>query len=69
MKFIVCPFCKHRNKPHDSFRLAVRLILLDEIKPCRKCGVDLRPHIQLKETKTVKEIRQQLLQEGFNPVR
>lgn len=62
--YVVCPHCGHRNLPDNSYRKAIRVVLLCQMGPCRKCGRKLGD-IHLKETKAVKDVRQQLEEEGL----
>lgn len=62
--YVICPHCQHRNLPDNSYKKAIRAVLLCQVGPCRKCGGSLGS-IGLKETATVKQIREQLEAEGL----
>lgn len=40
--FVPCPRCGHNNKPHRRLKESLRLWLLDQLPPCKKCGAQLR---------------------------
>lgn len=62
--YVTCSRCGHRNLPHNSYRKAIRMVLLCQVGPCRQCGKSLGS-IELKETATVKRIRRELEAEGL----
>ena len=37
-----CPACGHSNKPARTKLQSVKMYLLDELPPCRRCGQQLR---------------------------
>lgn len=59
-----CGSCGHRNLPHRSPRIGIRLALLDELPNCRRCGKDL--HLTNPgDRPLVHEVRAQLIREGL----
>ena len=63
--FVVrCGRCNHRNLPNRSPREGIRLALLDQLPPCKKCGKEL--HLtDLGDRPLVHEVRAQLICEGL----
>jgi len=61
---VVCGSCGHRNLPHRSPRIGIRMALLDELPDCKGCGRDL--HLtNPSDRPLVREVRVQLIQEGL----
>lgn len=63
--FIRCGHCSHRNRPHPSPRMGMRLALLGQLKPCVKCGQALPT--QLPDRPLVARVKAELIREGLLP--
>jgi hypothetical protein len=66
---LTCPYCGRRNSPHPNARQAVRMILLEQLKPCKGCGRDILLEEPLKETPMVRQVKEALQREGLWPLR
>lgn len=62
---VTCNGCGHRNRPHNSYRQALRMALLRQLPPCRRCGKELR--CTLRDTPLVRQLRQELEEQGLLP--
>lgn len=61
MLVIVCSNCGHRNRPHKKSAESIRMVLMDELKPCRKCGREMRGLADvLEDTPAVRRVKQEL---------
>ena len=61
-----CGRCGHRNLPHRSPRIGIRMALLDELPCCRDCGKQL--HLTEPDDRPlVREVREQLIMDGLLP--
>ena len=64
---IICGSCGHRNRPHPSPRVAIRLTLLGQAGCCKECKKPLQPR-ELTDRPLVREIRAELRAQGIEPV-
>lgn len=63
---VCCGQCGHRNRPHPSPRIGIRLALLDQLPSCRGCGKNLHA-TEPTDRPLVRKVRQELIQEGLLP--
>jgi hypothetical protein len=40
--YLRCQECGHRNRPHPSPREGIRMAILGQVGPCKRCGATLR---------------------------
>jgi uncharacterized Zn finger protein len=62
-----CDSCGHRNCPHKSPRIGIRMVLTGEFNACRKCGKVVRK-VVLSDRPLVREVRAELISHGITPV-
>ncbi len=62
---VICGRCGHRNMPHKSPREGIRMALMNQLKPCRKCGKEL--HLTDINRPLARQVRQELEEQGLLP--
>ena len=64
---LVCSSCGHRNRPHNSPRMAIRLTLTGKAGQCKTCGKALKPS-RLSYKPLTLSVRAELLKEKVTTV-
>ena len=58
---VPCSRCDHRNRVAKTVKQSYRLILLDSLPPCKKCGAPLRGgDYNLPRTGLIEQVRREL---------
>lgn len=64
--YIRCSSCGHKNRPHKSPSIGIRLVLTGQAGHCKVCGKKLNP--QLSDRPLIRKIRSELSAQGILPV-